>query len=198
VTDSFEMPSHFHSERLSFGISKKQDWEGVKRRSLVREYVPIWFRLGQTVKEKKSALAPTEALLKDQFQNGYTGLMIEEALKPSLMGSGFSHDADKITSASIRDLFFKETVPGTLEILPHLLSCFPEGRFTGLRFSLGSIDLEWAKGRLRKMIIRAEKSGSVQLKFPFKEVSYRLRSTAEPTLDFQAGCEYFLDQFLCR
>lgn len=198
ITDSFALPSYFNAERVSFGISKKQDWELIKRRHLITEFVPIWFRLAQTLTEKEKAQVPTEALLKEQFHSCYSGLMVEDAKQPQLMGSSLSNNAPRITASSIRALFFKESDLGTLEILPDLLPCFPEGRFMGLRFSLGTVDLEWAKGRLRKMIIHAEKKGSVQLKFPSKETSYRLRSQAEPTLDFQAGCEYFLDQFLCR
>lgn len=193
---AFQKPSLFFSERLSFGVTKKQDWDLVRRRMQVTEFVPIWFRLGQMLKEQGELCVPTEEQMKEQFSNCFSGILVPDLTLPSLMGS--SVPKTWIQSRSIRGLFFREVEAGVLEILPHLPHCFPEGRFTGIRFSLGTLDLEWAKGRLRKLIIRAEKQGSVQLKLPKECSSYRLRSTGEPSLDIRAGCEYFLDQFLCR
>lgn len=201
VTKEFNKPSYFQSERLSFGITKKQDWDLVKRRNLLKEIVPIWFRLSlfSLQKEVQGEEAPlSESELQNQFCYKHSGLLIPDPLLPKLMGLSDNKRENTVTSKSIRSLFFREPVPGQLDILPHLLPIFPEGRFTGIRFSLGTLDLEWAKGRLRKMVIYAEKSGRVELKLPRKEMSYRLLSSGEPSLDFQAGCEYFLDQFLCQ
>jgi hypothetical protein len=196
VVSQFQMPSFFNSERLSFGVTKKQDWDLICRRRQVREFVPIWFRLGQMRKEQGALSIPSEEQLNEQFSSCFTGIMVPDSKLPPLMG--VNPPKAVIQSGSIRGLFFREEVAGILEILPHLPHCFPEGRFTGIAFSLGTLDMEWAKGCLRKLIIHAEKQGSVQLKLPKENASYRLRSTGEPSLDFQPGCEYFLDQFLCR
>jgi hypothetical protein len=100
---------------------------------------------------------------------------------------------------TIRSYFFEEK-EGAQHILPRKLEKLDAGRMTGLRFSLGTIDMEWSKYQLRRMVIHAEKSGVLNLILPKSVQSYRLRPSlsekASRQLDITAGSDYFFDNFL--
>lgn len=78
----------------------------------------------------------------------------------------------------IRSFFFKEESPQNWTFLPCLPSAFASGRFVGISTAFGeTIALEWAKHRLRKVVIHTASARSVQLQFPRSISSVRLRTS---------------------
>ncbi len=71
----------------------------------------------------------------------------------------------------IRSLFFQEEL-NLFKILP--VSNFFAGRFINIQTQFGLLDIEWSKKLLKKMVLKAEKSGRLQLRLQKPLKSFRL------------------------
>ena len=74
----------------------------------------------------------------------------------------------------IRDLFIHNKNQ-EIHILPSLPSQFHCGRMTDLVCGSENLDLEWSKKELRRIVLRAGRTGDLQLIFPKGFRQYRLR-----------------------
>lgn len=95
--------------------------------------------------------------------------------------------------------------PSHVEILPCLLPELHSGRLCGASLStLGTIDLEWSKKEIRKMIFRSTKRQIIYFHFRSEISSFRLRE-ASSTISIRKACgepiafaensTYFFDHF---
>ena len=161
-------------ERLSLGSHKAQDWDLALHRFDLREILPVVFGLSQ----KMPPAAPACAV------NDLSRAHFRHMLMPQMY-------------QDIRALFICEE-ENTLHLLP---SCpFDAGRMTNLQTKWGSLDIEWTKKALRRMVFRARKTGSFSLLADLRVKTSghdkgRFLSSSEP-FSFEAGKVYFLEQMM--
>ena len=192
-------------ERLSLGSNKALDWDLVWRRMDLAEILPVIFGLGQKV--------PATGTLEEgkwDFDR-FCRVAFKQILVPRASDDqhqGISQEEKNIlailpeAARKIRSLFFREE--GRRLVL--LGDCkFPAGRMTHVQAeSVGEIDFEWTKKRLRRLCLRAKKSGEIFLDMPREIQSFRVRKSmqgrgkvqeASDLLFVEAGTTYYLDRF---
>lgn len=191
-------------ERLSLGMHKSQDWDGIRRRLDFKEILPIWHRLSRWV-------LPTEArphggnvqlldLCAEKISNrdrvkvldafeafflaAFEGVLVPRLVDTEYQGF-FTHEPMSLSESPlflltqggkvIRSLFFQET-ESAIALLPCLPPSFHCGRMTSVRSSEGHLlDFEWTKKTLRRLRLNCTKEGVVSLKLPKKVSSYRIK-----------------------
>jgi len=219
-------------ENLSFGISKSQDCNLVHRRQSLQEILPFWFRLGQLVPQSTPHYEGTAALLKpieeaiadknyqeltesllSLYLTGFEGMFCPRLLDDQYQG--VNTPLVKMNSASplvlltegaklIRKMLVDHS-EHQVSILPCLLPELHCGRMTGIALGpLGTLDLEWSKKTIRRMIFRCQKDGEVRFNFAKDSKRYRLRKGEERKgqiqecglpVCFYAGADYLFDNF---
>lgn len=194
-------------ERLSFGVTKKADWDLVLRRSTLAEILPFWFRLGQMLPDVTSHKAGSACLLSDvgeallskdslhlatSFKNlflaGFEGL-----LSPTLtdhMHQGFilpfvaadcSHSPLLLLTkgAKLIRQMLVDVEETTVDILSCLMPELHAGRFCQISLGdKGCLDLEWSKKQARRLIFRSAKVQTLTFNFQKDLKSFRLRNAA--------------------
>jgi hypothetical protein len=220
-----ELPPLMPRERLSLGVSKVLDWDLVVRRRNMAEILPVWFRLGQMVqmvpqgdlKQGSSLLhqfLQAEGLALEPsffsvFDTGFSGVFFPEPEDKNHLGYSLPpipSNTDPLALLSVGankllSLFFQEK-EGAFYLLADALHHFKHGRMLDVQSSLGSWDLEWTKGMMRRMVLKCKKEGKYSLFFPKTHRECRLsfgssKITWDCTspLDLMAGTEYFFDHF---
>lgn len=222
-------------ERLSFGVTKVADWELVRRRLMLAEILPFWFRLGQYIPsvethnagvaslldELKNAILKKESLelsllFKELYSVGFEGLLscnltdaYHQGLKLPKVPEGSSCSPLVLLTEGtslIRRMLIDLLEPSHVEILPCLLPELHSGRLCGVFLStLGTIDLEWSKKEIRRMIFRSTKRQIISFHFQHEISSFRLREatstlsltkTCGEAIEFAENSTYFFDHFL--
>lgn len=191
-------------ERLSFGVTKKPDWDLVSRRLLLAEILPFWFRLGQMTPACSGSFGSLD--LKSLFQIGFEGFLCPTFVDklhqgfslPSCSGSPLvllTKGAQLIKEMLIT---YNDT---KIHILPHLLSELHSGRYCDVQLgSVGQLDLEWTKKQARRMIFYSAKDQTLTFNFQKDLKSFRLISgntstkTCGEPITFSKGT-YFFDHF---
>ena len=216
------------TDRLSLGMSKQQDWTMLSRRQDLAEIFPLWHRLGQLIPQiesepvkyrtllgecRQAIQEATPDIVLDPFMNLFLA-GFKEGLTPRLRDEDFHGFSLPVCSSAtplvllsegakmIRSLFV-QWEDENISILPLLPSQFHCGRLIQVETGWGTLDLEWTKKKVRRMIFRAEKTG--RLNFHFKKVKkYRLRHgnkdrgqflKAGDFIEIQAGQIYWFDNF---
>lgn len=198
---SFEIQGS--EERLSLGCHKTQNWENVKNRSSLAEIFPHWMRLASyipPINQKKfsgvfSLLTDCKECIKQRkrieilssfqllWKAGFEGLLMPRAYDSDYQGivDQKVHDTQNSPllllqegARLIRSLFIEEEGI-KISILPSLPVEFHQGRFTSISLLNGSLDIEWTKKFLRKMIFHAKKPGEYQFAFGKEVKKCRLR-----------------------
>jgi len=227
-TCAFPLPHKetFHPhEKIHFGCHKKQDWTLIKRRLNLDEILPIWFAIGRKCPEQPLHYEGTaklfkacEAAIQQQdrleigplliklFQVGFGGMLTPRLADTDYQGivvdtvppQGsplvlLSHGAELI-----RQLFINAK-GGKLSLLPCLPIELHAGRCTSMQISKDlSIDIEWSKKALRRLVMRPKKNQAWKLDLQRDLKSFRMegkRFQKEDTLQFKAGKTYLLDRF---
>lgn len=224
-------------DRLSLGSHKAQDWQYVRRRLDLKEILPAWRRLGQMVpqiapidhkgtagllrrcqehiqgKDKNRIVPELEKL----FMAGFEGLLSPRLHDDEYQGIIPFQSTEAIKgnpffllsegAKIIQDLFFQSN-GDELSILPVLPPEFPCGRLINLSVDqLGSIDLEWSKKMIRRLVFRPFYQGEFLFNFEKDIRKFRLREKAEKTqesskvihrgagIKVKPGTQYFFDNF---
>ncbi len=183
---SFFLPEQW--ERLSLGVSKAQDWDLVWRRFDLREILPVLYGLGQKVPLfSETSLCGTGRLLQQGRWEEFCLAAFSHLLVPRLIDTqhqGFhldecvSGDPSSLlrdAASILRALFFVQE--GTdLFLLPHCP--FPSGRLVQIRMpGVGSLDMEWASGSLRRVVLRSRITGTIRLRGAKHLQSCRIRTS---------------------
>ncbi|MBS0629218.1 MAG: hypothetical protein JSS30_03210 [Verrucomicrobia bacterium] len=209
--EKIELPSS--NKRLSLGCHKKQDWEQIQRRADMGEIFPFWIRLAQIIPETALPSIGTAELLKqgklDQtFHAGFVGILCPRLQDENYLGiipdvkipSGVSplgilHEGAR----QIERLFFYEEGEA-LYFLPKLPKEFHAGRFVHLTTRAGDeIDMEWSKKQLRRVVIRAKSTRTVQLHLQSHIRRFRVQKAIfhrDQPIELQAGKTLYLDRFM--
>lgn len=221
-----------HLERLSLGWHKAQDWTLMLRRLALEELLPLWHRLGQLTPKPAAHPHEGSALLLDAcreliakrdrealvpafqklFLAGFTDLFVPRLEDDQHQGFALASLSQQcqlsplilLTEGAdlIRSLFVQQE-QDALAILPALPPQFHCGRLLGLECApFGSLDLEWSKKQIRRMIFRAKTDGQVRFSFQTGLKEYRLRAGSRKEviacgdmLAIEKGQEYLLDNF---
>lgn len=201
-------------ERLSFGVTKIADWALVKRRSILAEILPFWFRLGGYIPKLGSLVCHKEDLLsscqtaclnKDKlglsealsqlFIAGFEGLLSPTLSDPFHQGVPMSAIGAKTSplhllkegAELIKGMLINQ-VSDEIEILPCLMPELHAGRFCNASIGeLGSIDLEWTKKRARRLIFRSFKDQKVHFRFQKDLKTLRFTEEKGPSQRFACG-----------
>lgn len=198
------LEKNFHSlEKLSFGITKKAEWENVLKRGLPQEILPFWFLAAQLVPThffpylKTFALNILEGpLFLKQFHSFFEDLFsVKENLQALVQGY-----------KQIRAFFLVEE-EGKLIFLPNS-SFFACGRLLNIKTSYGILNLEWTKFTLRRIQLKTSKEipkvCSIHCIFPKKLKKFRLSTPSQQSflelplrspLDLSSESEYLFDRF---
>jgi hypothetical protein len=157
-------------EKLSLGCSKAQDWELIRRRTDLTEISPLLFLLGQKVPAKSPASISD---LKQCFLSSFSSLFFPHLTDPLHQGITPSQATDPLALLPacyqlIRSFLINET-----HILPALPHDWHAGRALNLQTPFGTIDLEWTKGMIRRMVFRPTTDNPVEFTFPKQVRSFR-------------------------
>lgn len=186
--------------RLALGSHKKLDWDMVKRRSDLKEILPVWHRLGAWVKAKKEreripVLDRLQEVLEqedpqqvvpafeDCFQEHFGGILSPRMTDEDFLGGALDDGGnDRVPlellaeGRSLIESLFVQSSEDTLRLLPLLPPEFDAGRLKGVACgSWGNLDLEWSKKRVRRGILRVKQSREMRIRLPSGEKGFRLR-----------------------
>ena len=196
-----------NGERLSFGIHKAQECEGIWKRLDLQEIIPFWLmlshwipplapdersfgvlRLIQTceklaLEERREKIAPLlESALRCGFRSVFLPKLGDDLYQGIVEEEVIPTDLSPfylITRGAqlIRSLLFREEKE-TLYLLPCLPPEFVSGRFLRARLQNGGlIDLEWSKKLLRRAIIHPRVTQEVQLVLQKPLSRFRVRKS---------------------
>lgn len=182
-------------ERLFLGASKKKDCDQMRRRKDLREILPLWYGLGSiTPREGEGPLESELAFLKEAIQRKdkpkieslfsqtylahfSSGLVPrkEDEERQGLFAVQPSDFLLQEGASCIRSLFLQER-GDEIHVLPCVPSLFVCGKLVhACMAGGGSIDLEWTKGRLRRMHVLVEKDQNIKLRFSSEIDGFRLK-----------------------
>lgn len=201
------------TERLSLGVDRKLDIDLVLRRFDLAELLPLLFFLSQKVKKSptdRKNLATKEEFV-DFLRVSFSSLLAPEREDKNYLGLSFEGLSDResrmslfsLAYASIKRLIVEEN-ERLVYLLPHLFSEFHAGRLLGGIVSFGTVDLEWAKRKLKKAIFTANRDAIFTLNVPGKMKTFRLKRHIKErgrifpishSFEIKKGERYFLDKF---
>ena len=158
--------------RLHLGCHKSQDWLLIKRREDIREFLPFWHRLGQNLPdavvaekiEEKSKL-DAEKWLIEQFRVRFKGLGVSQDSDEHHYGLAFQGDPLawlKGSSYWIEKLFIDEK-ENVVQLLPCLPPQLHAGRLLGAELHNMTVDLEWTKKTIRRVVLYPRKDLTISL-----------------------------------
>ncbi|NGX43628.1 MAG: hypothetical protein K940chlam7_01926 [Chlamydiae bacterium] len=221
-------------ERLSLGSHKAQDWDLVGRRSDLREIFPVWLRLGQLVPQQQSCkrlgsvvlLNHCEELIASRtreeifqsflnlFHAGFEGILSPRLIDTQHQGLGVpklenGQQGSPLVllsegAALIRTLFL-DVKGKEIKVLPSLPPEFHCGRYINIDCEgIGTLDLEWSKKTIRRMIFRASSDKKITFSFQKQIKKFRLRESLKDRgtylelgggIEVRSGGVYCFDNF---
>lgn len=190
-TEAEVTPVH---ERLSLGMHKLQDWEGIIRRCDFKEIFPLWMWLGQNTPRQEVSSREGNFYLLEQcrtciregrtleilstfrsfFLASFEGMLVPRLFDEEYQGImpiKSTHALSPIALLTegaklIRSLFIQEE-DASIEVLPSLPPDFHAGRLLGIYVRCGDrLDIEWTKKQLRRVILHPAADRPVHLKLP--------------------------------
>ncbi len=224
-TDTLYKPPEI--ERLSLGCSKAQDWTRVSERLDISEFFPAWLRMGLLVPASLSSGTGTTELLqqcakcvdrtqvsanfKTLFRSAFDGILAPRLSDKGHQGLALSSPVSTESALAllsegaqiIKGLFFQHE-GHDIRLLPQLAPELHCGRFISLSCGPSSLDMEWSKHILRRVVFRCRESGTWTFHLGKEPKEYRLRFTGEKngrtvicgtSLELLSGRDYFFDNF---
>lgn len=207
------------SERVDFGISKKQDLLNIETNKSLKQYLPYLFSLGTKLKIGEP-IHPVYPLDFIKTWPSFNQNELKKGLEKVLCGFfsiGFIPSFDDLyyqglncdQSIKISPLYllsslafwFKDALvkhkDSTLEFFSQLPKELIAGKACDLCFDFGKVHIEWTKGFLRQVILVIEKEVSLQLVFPKNVRSFRMKKNKKilPLTHLYTQGVYHLDRF---
>jgi hypothetical protein len=177
-------------ERLSLGNWKAQDWDLVRRRHNLLEIAPALFLLGQKTPVQGTKITHPEHFFLAASQN----LCVPTQEEAALLGlPPLNMEPLALFHASYQT--FRSYLLDGASILPHLPPEWHAGRALGLQTPFGTLDLEWSKKTIRRMIVHATESQEVAFKFKRVKSCRCNGKASDGAVQLEAGKDYLLDRF---
>lgn len=184
-------------ERISFGVHKKQEWEGVAKRCNVEEFLPLWYHVSQWYDEDvtlpknsllESCFKTTDRIeltktLEQLFHTGFSNLFFPESIdlgrrgfKQEPLGKGV--DPTLLLSLGkklIRSFFFKNESDRFyfLSFVPKGIHC---GRFLNIQETDVRMDFEWTKHLPRRLVLDLKRDKKITFIFPSEIKEFRIKN----------------------
>ncbi|HEY4255523.1 MAG TPA: hypothetical protein VGM34_04175 [Chlamydiales bacterium] len=158
------------AERLSLGGFKAQDWELIRRRANLAEISPTLFLLGQKIPRVSAVSIPD---LKSCFLSSFSSLFFPHLIDPFHQGIATAEASDPLEILPACYQKIRSFLIDEMRILPALPHDWHAGRALRLETAVGSIDLEWTKGMIRRMAFRPTTEKPVEFTFPKQVRSFR-------------------------
>ncbi len=222
-----------NKERLSLGVNKQQEWEMVRRRLDFREIFPFWLKLANFFQpltrrdfsgtavilkecqskiekaQKKEVLLSFEKLFLSSFSAMLVPRLFDDEYQNLVKVKEITSNEDPfiiLTEGArlIRRLFIEEKT-SSLSLLPCLPASFTSGRFINLALAFGTLDMEWSKKILRRVILKANKKANLNLTLQPEIKRFRMRFSTkergstllnETSIILEPGRSYLFDRFL--
>lgn len=187
----FHVPEHL--EHLSLGSHKKLDWDLVLRRLELKEILPVLYHLGQ--KDPVTSLeddAESLSCLESFYLTSFHHMNVPKNGEKGVLRKAF----EKTRSLFVRDK------DGHIHLLPN--NPFSEGRMLNIQTEKATLDIEWTKKRLRRVILHVRKTGDIFLDLPKEIRSFRIKTQLHDRgtllrsgnpLQCVAGSRLYLDRF---
>ena len=153
-------------ERFSLGNWKAQDWDLVRRRADFSEIAPLLFLLGQKLPKSESTLLTHTEHFFLAALSGICAPKPQDAIHQGL--SPFTGEPISLIQSAYQTI--RSYLIDGESILPKLPNNWDAGKVIGLQTKFGTVDLEWTKGHIRRMVLVSSDSGSIALSFT-KEIS---------------------------
>lgn len=196
----------------------------MRRRGELSELLPYWYQLGSLLpgikgqapsllSELRQMIEQGESVrvgeqLQALWRSGFEGMMVPVGKDPWFQG----YDVMPVVGDRLAVLSEGAELIGKLlvqegeelALLPVVPPELPVGRLLSFGWSKGWLDLEWSKKRLRQMILRVEREGSVKLRLNRGVKEFRLRRSVRErgrrvdvssSFDVCQGETLFLDRF---
>lgn len=207
-------------ERLSFGVHKKQEWEGIVKRCNVEEFLPLWYQLSQWYEEKGEAPAGSlleacfhakdkielTGYLEQLFKSGFSNFFYPESSDPfhhgfekEPLGKGF--DSTLLFSVGrrlIRSFFFRKE-GNVLHFLPQVPKGIHCGRFLNIQEEGMVLDFEWTKHLPRRLVLDLHQEKEITFSFPKEIREFRIKNLHSRHPNFSSlklpPGHYLIDQF---
>ncbi|NGX28082.1 MAG: hypothetical protein K940chlam1_00257 [Candidatus Anoxychlamydiales bacterium] len=190
------------TEKISFGIHKKQDLDLIKKRADLTEILPFIFLYSQFYQDIQSACIRKKCIVKEltekiisrekkDLEQSFLNVLnahFFEAFIPRVNDEDYQNiipiidEKDTQPLHILRKLFYIikliliDQKPNEISILPCLLTSFHHGRALNITTNVGSFDIEWSKKLIKKLIFRPSKDIKIKLIFQSKIRTYRLKS----------------------
>lgn len=144
----------------------------------------------------------SKTLLPRLYDEEYQGIVSED---PKQEQEEVPFALLRAAALSMQKIFIEEQ-DGVVTVLPALPPEFPCGRWVGLSLSMGEISFEWAKKKLRKVVLKAHSSGAIVITTPGirscrlrieeqgKIISCQMKKNLEK-VEIKAGTTYLWDRF---
>ncbi len=210
-------------ERVSFGCHKAQNWEAMHSRRSLEEWLPHWHWLAQWEGDiaRPSEASPKTLLhrcqhagrmelydaLLELFDGAFSDYFVEPPQRWQQMALPFPPSEGQNVlvegAAVLRHALVRSTTEALL-LLPSLPKELVCGRYLHAAVPFGKVDFEWSKGLLRRAILKAAKTGTVQLHFQKDLQTFRLSKegggsplylTNGAMVLFEENSVYLLDRF---
>lgn len=203
-----EFPTSFiPKEKLSFGCHKEQNWNKMLLRNDPAELLPHWHRLAQWVGDITEPANVSYPNLFDQYTLCFEEYFVRnDDLWKKMASDAPSHLGSQplVNGAALLRSMLMKFENNKLCVLNHLPESLVCGRYLNGVFPWGTLDLEWSKGLVRRMIIRPDSKQEIQLCFPKSIKTFRVHHNLEKqnfrmkNLDLivlEPKREYYFDRF---
>jgi hypothetical protein len=184
---------------ISFGSYKAQDVDLVRRRSDLKEVLPLILSFAERVPISRSYAASQgcyellpllnknldgkelDRVLKIIYHAAFEGILVPRSNDTDYQGlvESISQDSPLPFLISFKELVLQLLVRfegGHLFLLPQLPHSLDAGKIVGCTVPFGFIDMEWSKRRLKSFILTATETRSLHLSCSQGLKGYRLRT----------------------
>jgi len=205
-------------ERLFLGVDKAQEWSQVLRRGEIKEIMPLWYWLSQSIEYPPvgkvcgpsllaSAETGTLADSKNLFRAAFSELLVPRLVDTDYQG--FSLPIAPMQEGSplivlqksfgfIRRFFYREEA-NTIALLPNLPQEFHYGTLSNICTQKGhKLSIEWTKHTIRRLFIEAACDDEVDFIFQKEIKQFRYGKTHLPNGECPrliSGRTYLFDHF---
>ncbi len=183
------------TERLSLGNNKAQDLSLISCRNALEEIIPLWLRLGRLIPYKSKVPSDSQTLcnflngqsssifqnlFNTRFDHGFSPRLNDEQHQGIFFSKSIANLSSPLTLLTelvpcILNLFIEQN-QNAINVLPHLPTEFHSGRLTNLLCAeIGTLDIEWSKKLIRRMLLLPSKDGKVVFSFQKDIKRFRLR-----------------------
>ncbi len=192
--------------RLSLGMHKAQEWEKIRMRANIQEFLPLWYRLGKLfdgsaskysegtlhllercrelvyANEKQRVVEAFTELFLAGMGNAFFPRLVDEEFQGILPNGKREESVSPMPILShgarlIEALFYREE-HDSMGILPCVPSQFHSGRITDVVTKAGEIlAWEWTKYKLRRMRIASHSGKELTLQLPTSMKQCRMRTS---------------------